>query len=93
MESLRAQLERLVADGGSMTASPVLTGITDLSVPILAAGSARAALTVPFVDGPAGGVTLAASQAVLRTATAMIAEQLAPVVRDGAGADRLEDLA
>lgn len=91
--ALRAQLERLVADGGSMTASPVLTGITDLSVPILAAGSARAALTVPFVDGPAGGVTLAASQAVLRTATAMIAEQLAPVVRDGAGADRLEDLA
>jgi DNA-binding IclR family transcriptional regulator len=86
--ALVAQLNRLVADGGGATASPVLTGITDLSVPILTAGFARAALTVPFVDGPASLLTLTASQNVLRTAAAAIAEQLAPVVRDSAGANQ-----
>ena len=91
--ALVARLRGLVADGGSTTASPVLTGITDLSVPILAAGVACAALTVPFVDGPAAHVTLAVSHEVLRTAAAAIAEQLAPVVRDGAGADRQEGFA
>ena len=54
-----------------------------MSVPILAMGSARAAVTVPFVDGPGARVTLAASQTVLRQAAATIAEQLAPEVRDG----------
>lgn len=89
--ALTAQLDGLVGDGGGTTPSPVLTGITDLSVPILAAGIARAALTVPFVDGPGGRMTMAASQAVVRAAAARIAEHLAPVVRDGAGADRQED--
>jgi DNA-binding IclR family transcriptional regulator len=86
--ALAAQLHELVVDGCGTTPSPVLNGITDLSVPILAAGIARAALTMPFVDGPAARVTLTASQTVLREAAATIAEQLAPVVRDRIGADR-----
>jgi DNA-binding IclR family transcriptional regulator len=89
--ALTAQLDNLVVDGGGTTPSPVLTGITDLSVPILAVGIARAALTVPFVDGPASRMTMAASQAVVRAAAAKIAEQLAPVVRDGARVDRQEN--
>ena len=91
--ALAAQLRELVADGCGITASPVLIGITDLSVPILSAGAARAALTMPFVDGPASLVTLSASQAVLRDAAATIAEQLAPVVRDRVGASRQGDYA
>jgi DNA-binding IclR family transcriptional regulator len=91
--ALAAQLDGLVADGCGTTPSPVLNGITDLSVPILAAEIARAALTMPFVDGPAARVTLAASQTVLREAAATIAEQLAPVVRDRVGADRQEESA
>ncbi|WP_076070517.1 IclR family transcriptional regulator [Sphingomonas montana] len=86
--ALIAQLDGLVADKGGTTPSPVLTAITDMSVPILASGVARAALTVPFVDGPVSRMTLIASQEVLRNAAARIAEQLAPVVRDGAGTER-----
>ncbi|MEG3164374.1 IclR family transcriptional regulator [Sphingomonas sp. PB2P19] len=81
--ALIAQLDAIVAEGGSSTPSPVLTGISDLSVPILAAGIARAALTVPFVDGPGSRLSLAASQTVVRAAAIAIAELLAPVVRDG----------
>ena len=91
--ALNARLDQIVADGGGRTSSPVLTGITDLSVPILAASIARGALTVPFVDGPVTRATLDASQDVLRCAARTIAEQLAPIVRDGAGADRQEDAA
>lgn len=81
-DALDAQLGRIVAEGSGATPSPVLTGITDLSVPILSMGWARAALTVPFVDGPGSRVPLADTQAALRAAAVTIAEQLMPVVRD-----------
>ena len=87
---LAAKLCELAANGCGTSPSPVLNGITDLSVPILAAGIARAALTMPFVDGPATRVTLDASKTVLREAAATIAEQLTPVVHDRVGADRQE---
>ncbi|WP_051916683.1 IclR family transcriptional regulator [Sphingomonas sp. STIS6.2] len=81
--ALAAELDAIAAKGLHTTPSPVLNAITDMSVPILVMGSARAALTVPFVDGPGARVTLDASQAVLRHAAATIAEQLSPEVRDG----------
>ena len=87
---LAAKLNELAANGCGTSPSPVLNGITDLSVPILTTGIARAALTMPFVDGPATRVTLDASKTVLRVAAATIAEQLTPVVHDRVGADRQE---
>ncbi len=81
--ALTAELDAIAAKGLHTTPSPVLNAITDMSVPILVMGSARAALTVPFVDGPGARVTLDASQAVLRHAAATIAKQLSPEVRDG----------
>lgn len=87
---LAAQLNELAAKGYGTSPSPVLNGITDLSVPILAAGIARAALTMPFVDGPATRVTLDASKTVLREAAAAIAEELTPVVHNRVGGNRQE---
>ncbi len=56
--------------------SPMLTAITDLSVPVVQNGVALAALTVPFVDGP--GATLGKDEAlqVLKEATGKIAAGL-----------------
>lgn len=56
---LQTQIDAILREGGGVTPIPVLTGITDLSVPILVRNSARAALTVPFVDGPGSRVPLA----------------------------------
>jgi len=81
--ALATELDGIVANGGGATPSPVLTAIIDLSVPILAMEGARAALTVPFVDGPGAHVPLVASQGVLRAAAARIAAQLAPEISDG----------
>ena len=82
LPALTAQLDAIVADGGGTSPSPVLTGIIDLSVPVLALNVARAALTIPFVDGPGARVRLDESQAALREAAEAIADQLAPVLRD-----------
>ena len=84
LTALTAELDAITAAGLNTTPSPVLTGITDVSVPILAMGSARAALTVPFVDGPGARVTLVALQTVLHRAAATISKQLAPDIRKGA---------
>lgn len=56
--------------------SPMLTAITDVSVPIVQNGAALAALTMPFVDGP--GATLSKDEALLalRDATAQISAAL-----------------
>lgn len=86
--ALEDQLAAIAAQGDGATPSPMLTGIIDLSAPILSGGTARAALTIPFVDGPGARVPLADTQVVLREAALLIAELLAPVVRD-----RDEDLA
>lgn len=85
---LEDQLAAIAAQGDGATPSPMLTGIIDLSAPILSGGTARAALTIPFVDGPGARVPLADTQVVLREAALLIAELLAPVMRD-----RDEDLA
>lgn len=77
---LQRQIDAILHEGGGVTASPLLTGITDLSVPILVQHSARAALTVPFVEGPGSRVPLAETRAVLREAAAVIAGQLDPTV-------------
>jgi len=77
---LKGQIDAILREGGGATPSPLLTGITDLSVPILVQHSARAALTIPFVDGPGSRVPLFQTRAVLSEAAATIAGQLDPVV-------------
>lgn len=74
-----ALLDLLVAEGGGATPSPMLNGITDLSAPILDRGVARAALTVPFVDGRAARVTLPETRGLLNAAARTISVQLDPV--------------
>jgi DNA-binding IclR family transcriptional regulator len=78
---LMSVLDAAAAEGGTTTPSPVLTGITDLSVPILSEGAARAALTIPFVDGPATRVRLADTRSALHDAATAIGSHLAPVTR------------
>lgn len=80
-ETLVPRLDLIAADGGAASPSPMLTAITDLSVPILAGYAARAALTVPFVDGPATLVTLADTRHALHAAATSISGQLAATVR------------
>jgi DNA-binding IclR family transcriptional regulator len=82
LPKLTEQLDAIVAEGGGTTPSPVLTGIVDLSVPVLSLNVARAALTIPFVDGPGAPVGLAESRGALREAADSIADHLAPVLRD-----------
>ncbi|KQN93722.1 transcriptional regulator [Sphingomonas sp. Leaf231] len=80
IEALSPRLDALLADGDSITPSPVLDGITDLSAPILEHDAARAALTVPFVAGRAARATLDDSRALLRGAVRAIGEQLQPTL-------------
>lgn len=92
LPALSAQLDTIVADGGGVSPSPVLTGITDLSAPVLSLNVARAALTIPFVDGPGTRVPLGESQSALREAVNAIADHLAPVVRDTTRSDATADV-
>lgn len=73
-------LDDLVAHGGGATRSPLLDGITDLSAPILAHDTARAALTIPYVAGPAARVPLEEARDRLREAARTIAGQLHPTL-------------
>ena len=79
-DALAAQLAAILAEGGGATPSPLLTGITDLSVPILSHRAARAALTIPFVDGPGALVGIDATEAALCDAAAAIAQALDPAL-------------
>ncbi len=81
LRALTTQLDAITAGGGGTSPSPVLTGIIDLSVPVLSLNVARAALTIPFVDGPGSHVGLDESQGALREAANTIADQLTPVIR------------
>jgi len=92
LPALSARLNAIIADGGGVSPSPVLTGITDLSVPVLSLNVARAALTIPFVDGPGTRVPLVESQTALREAADAIADHLAPVVRDTTRNDTVADV-
>jgi len=82
LPALTSQLDAITAEGGGTSPSPVLTGIVDLSAPVLSLNVARAALTIPFVDGPGAPVGLAESQGALRETADAIADHLAPVLRD-----------
>ncbi|MGO4169652.1 IclR family transcriptional regulator [uncultured Novosphingobium sp.] len=76
---LIARLEKVAAAGGASEPSPMLTGITDLSAPILFGGIARAALTVPFVAGPASKTTIEECSASVRQAAAAIGNAMSPI--------------
>ncbi|MES2174348.1 MAG: IclR family transcriptional regulator [Pseudomonadota bacterium] len=77
---LTARLDAAVANGGAISPSPMLTGITDLSAPILAGGVARAALTMPFVDGAANRATMEACSQLVRDAAATIGGAMSPIM-------------
>ncbi|MBR0552806.1 IclR family transcriptional regulator [Sphingomonadaceae bacterium LXI357] len=49
--ALITQLDDIVAEGHVARESRMINGILDISAPILAAGEARAALTIPYVSG------------------------------------------
>lgn len=76
---LEAEIAIILREGSGATPSPLLNGITDLSVPILVQRSARAALTVPFVDGPGSRVPLRETREALGAAAAVIAAELDPL--------------
>lgn len=82
---LQTQIDDILREGGGVTPSPVLTGITDLSVPILVQNSARAALTIPFVDGPGARVPLAETRRILVEAANFVALQLEPSLNNTNG--------
>ncbi|WP_394442618.1 IclR family transcriptional regulator (plasmid) [Sphingobium naphthae] len=77
---LSARLDAAVAAGGANSPSPMLTGITDLSAPILVGDVARAALTMPYVDGSANRATMAACSDHVREAARIIGAALSPIV-------------
>lgn len=77
---LLARLEATVAAGGANAPSPMLTGITDLSAPILTGDMARAALTMPFVDGTANRATMEECSQLVRTAAAAIGTAMSPIM-------------
>jgi DNA-binding IclR family transcriptional regulator len=75
-KALLPLLETVKGAGFITMSSPMLTAITDLSAPIIRNGTALAALTVPFVDGP--GATLGQDRALLalQDATRRISNEL-----------------
>ncbi|WP_256869070.1 IclR family transcriptional regulator [Sphingobium lactosutens] len=77
---LIARLDAAVAAGGAIAPSPMLTGITDLSAPILIGGIARAALTMPFVDGAANRATLDDCSQLVRDAAHAIGTAMSPIM-------------
>lgn len=77
---LDARLDAAVAAQGAISPSPMLTGITDLSAPILVGGVARAALTMPFVDGAANRTSVEACGALVRDAAAAIGAAMSPIM-------------
>ncbi|WIW90863.1 IclR family transcriptional regulator (plasmid) [Sphingobium sp. V4] len=76
---LTARLDATVTAGGAISPSPMLTGITDLSAPILVGGVARAALTMPFVDGAANRATMEQCSQLVRDAAHNIGTAMSPI--------------
>jgi DNA-binding IclR family transcriptional regulator len=77
---LSARLDAVVVAGGANAPSPMLTGITDLSAPILAGDVARAALTMPYVDGPANRATMDECSHLVREAARTIGAEMSPII-------------
>jgi len=76
---LVARLDAAVAAGGAVSPSPMLTGITDLSAPILVGGIARASLTMPFVDGAANRASIEQCNDLVRAAAQAIGAAMSPI--------------
>jgi DNA-binding IclR family transcriptional regulator len=74
--TLMVDFKAIIAAGGSMTPSPVVAGIIDVSAPICVANLARGALTMPFVDGPATLVNSASAREAVQSAAHEIAKRL-----------------
>jgi len=77
---LAERLDAAMADGGAIAPSPMLNGITDLSAPILVGDVARAALTMPFVDGAANRATMDACSQLVRDAAQAIGSAMSPTM-------------
>ncbi|HTL92548.1 MAG TPA: IclR family transcriptional regulator [Steroidobacteraceae bacterium] len=75
-KGLDGSLRSILARGYACIPSEVVTGVTDISAPILLEGSAIAALTVPFAErrGARGELTRCIGQ--LRRAAARISQEL-----------------
>ena len=73
---LAGHLRAIAADGYACIPSEVVTGVTDLSAPILSRGAAIAALTVPFAQRRGARAALGQSIAQLRRAAGRISREL-----------------
>ncbi len=76
---LTDQLDQLESEGGASSPSPILTGITDISAPIMVGNGARAALTMPFVHGVEIKLSLEKCSALVRSAAQAIGTSLYPL--------------
>jgi DNA-binding IclR family transcriptional regulator len=74
--ALNRQLDQIRNDGQLEMLSPVLNAITDISSPIGRSDAAVAALTVPYMSGPAAILPKAASAKALAAAAKRITEEL-----------------
>lgn len=78
-EKLAKQLDTILVDGGASSPSPILTGITDISAPIMDGPGARAALTMPFVHGVEITSSLEECSLLVRAAANAIGAALSPL--------------
>jgi DNA-binding IclR family transcriptional regulator len=74
--ALIARLAEVRAAGTIQLASPMLTAITDISAPVLRGEGAVAALTMPYVAGPAAILPPEATMEAVRGAARRISEGL-----------------
>lgn len=85
-DALGRELNKISREGGSVTPSPIFTGITDLAVPIYIAGQVCAALTVPFIDGPGAHTNLASVRTLISSAAMNISNQVGLAASSGGSA-------
>lgn len=79
--ALAERLAAIAAAGGATEASPIVTGITDVSAPILVGGIARAALTIPYLEGRNNRASIERCGPLVRDAAARIGQAMAPVAQ------------
>lgn len=78
-DRLAEHLDSLAKDGGASAPSPILTGITDISAPILVGSVARAALTMPFVHGVETQLPPEDCSTLVKSAAHAIGASLSPI--------------
>ncbi len=79
LDDMSDRLGVLIANRVAICPSPILSGITDISAPILVGSSARAALTMPFVNGVEIARSLEECSNLIRAAADQIASALSPL--------------